>query len=155
MRAPRSPRAIVAADATRSPLRALMLREMSIVACSVYMLLPVICFCFVRRTPGEYSARCAHGRASPIQDRRQSPRLISNAQRASRFRFLIYRLDPIRGSASVSKDQARCPEVEQTINQLLQRTMQLIVRAREPLNSRWIALDSENTLRPRQRTGTS
>lgn len=128
---------------------------MSIVACSVYMLLPVICFCFVRRTPGEYSARCAHGRASPIQDRRQSPRLISNAQRASRFRFLIYRLDPIRGSASVSKDQARCPEVEQTINQLLQRTMQLIVRAREPLNSRWIALDSENTLRPRQRTGTS
>lgn len=118
------------------------------------MLLPVICFCFSCWAPGEYSARCAHGRASPIQDRRLhrliSSRMpcvalsISNLPIGPDSRFRVCLEGPSRG----------CREVEQTINQLLQRTMQLIVQARTiefPLG----LLDSEKHPASRQPTGSS
>jgi len=71
------------------------------------------------------------------------------------FRSLIYRLDPIRSSASVLKEnQTGYFEVEQTINQLLWRTMQLIVQVRTiefPVG----LFDTENTPRSHQPTGSS
>lgn len=116
------------------------------------MLLPVICFCFARWAPGEYSARCAHGRASPIRDRRLAA--TDPKRRESRFRSLIYRLDPIRGSVSVSKDQGRMFR-SRTNDKSIVTTDNAINRSSSIHSIPVGLLDTENIPRPRRPTGSS
>lgn len=90
-----------------------LLREMSIVACSVYVLLPVfslfffllLCFAGHRASmqPGARTGTLLRSgsTAAPLDLGR-----ISDARRASDLISLIYRLDPIRGSASASRTNA-------------------------------------------------
>ncbi|KAL6253421.1 hypothetical protein P5V15_015271 [Pogonomyrmex californicus] len=104
-----------------------MLREMSIVACSVYMLLPVVCFFLfllcslgTGRVSSPVRARARQpdpgSTIAPIDHERPCVALsISNLPIGPDSRLRICLQGP-----------SGCLEVEQTVNQLLQRTMQLI-----------------------------